>query len=403
MKYCPYCGAGLDADMRFCPKCGKPFEGGKENPHTTAKHLKPESPAYDYAPVSKQTKKKKRGGIIALVIVAVLIAVGVGLYFSGVFAPKEEPKLPFADNPAAIAEASNSVVMLNCYDKDGELFATGSAFAAFEDGVFVTNYHVLEGKTFSIVAKTESGEEFNIHRVVANNAAADVAIIRSDKKIGLATLPIGSSSRLEKGEKVTAIGSPLGLINTVSEGLYSGIVKDNEQSFLQFSAAISHGSSGGALFNSNGELVGITSASYANGQNLNLAIPIETVVEMWDNHFDSTSMSLEKFYSLQEHIVSIDELYMDIDYYLSENAPKKITIEGFISDVDKEKLEILLVNSMDSAVQYKNAVVVTNVGRLQIQGLSSGEHIKLSGKILTPLVDDYLYIDGKLSKITPLE
>ena len=44
MKYCPYCGAGLDADMRFCPKCGKPFEESKYNPHIIGKHLKPDRP-----------------------------------------------------------------------------------------------------------------------------------------------------------------------------------------------------------------------------------------------------------------------------------------------------------------------------------------------------------------------
>ena len=146
MKYCPYCGAGLDMDMRFCPKCGKPFEGGKENPHLTAKHLKPESLTYDSVSVSAPQKGKKRGGIIAIVIVAVLITVGAGLYFSGFFAPKEEPKLPFSDDTVAIAENSNSVVISEFSENNEHL----SPNQVYTIDFITNNYEELDGKTISI-------------------------------------------------------------------------------------------------------------------------------------------------------------------------------------------------------------------------------------------------------------
>ncbi len=70
--------------------------------------------------------------------------------------------LPFSDDTKAIQAASASVVMLNCYDKNGSLYSTGSAFAAFDEGVFVTNLHVLESETFPATIQNEFGETFDI-------------------------------------------------------------------------------------------------------------------------------------------------------------------------------------------------------------------------------------------------
>lgn len=236
--------------------------------------------------------------------------------------------LAFSDDPKAIQAASNSVIMLSCYDKDGNLYATGSAFAAFEEGVFVTNCHVIKDEVYSIKAQMESGLEFAISSVVAYDDERDLAILRTEAKTGLEPLPLGSSADLERGEKVIAIGSPLGLINTLSIGLYSGTLKD-EQTFLQFSAAISHGSSGGALFNNQGEVIGITSASFTEGQNLNLAIPIEDAVELWEKREDSSELSIPEFYDLSDHIKSYS-----VSYILSHKSEFSrgmiIKTEGFV-------------------------------------------------------------------------
>ena len=151
----------------------------------------------------------------------------------------------FSDNPQAIQDASESVVMLNCYDASGELYCTGSAFAAFAPGVFVTNYHVIEDGIYTIRAQLETGMEFRLTDVVGFDADNDIAILYTDVRTGIKELPIGNTSEMLKGEKVTAIGSPLGLVNTVSVGLYSGIIRDGGSTLLQFSAPISHGSSGG--------------------------------------------------------------------------------------------------------------------------------------------------------------
>lgn len=96
-------------------------------------------------------------------------------------------------------------------------------------------------------------------------------------------LKAGNSKGLKKGEDVVAIGSPLGQKNTVSTGVLSGRWYNDVSGVdeLQFTAPISQGSSGGALFNNGGEVVGITSATLSNGQNLNLAIPIEEVIALY--------------------------------------------------------------------------------------------------------------------------
>lgn len=234
----------------------------------------------------------------------------------------------FSDDPKAIQVASNSVIMLSCYDKDGNLYATGSAFAAFEGGVFVTNCHVIEKEVYAIRAKMETGLEFSINSVVAYDAEKDLAILRTEAKTGLDPLPLGSSAALERGEKVIAIGSPLGLINTLSIGLYSGALKD-ERIFLQFSAAISHGSSGGALFNNKGEVIGITSASYTEGQNLNLAIPIEDAVELWENCEKDNELSIADFYEEWEHIKEYSVSYI-LSHQSEFSSGMVIRTEGYV-------------------------------------------------------------------------
>lgn len=254
----------------------------------------------------------------------------------------------FSDDPKAIQTASNSVVMLSCYDKDGNLFATGSAFAAFEEGAFVTNFHVIEG-AYSIRAQMESGLEFRLSSVIAYDDEKDIAILHTDAKTGLDPLPLGDSSALGRAEKVIAIGSPLGLINTISIGLYSGTVKD-ERVYLQFSAPISQGSSGGALFNNSGEVVGITSASYTEGQNLNMAIPIEDAKALYEDVGIKPQMSLDAFYD--SVIRSTNNQRYTVEYvlgHLDELNGKTITVEGYIGYINQDlQIAYLIDNPEDS-------------------------------------------------------
>ena len=333
---------------------------------------------------------------------------------------------PFSDDPKAIQVASNSVIMLSCYDKNGELYATGSAFAAFEDGIFVTNYHVIEEGIYSIRAAMESGLEFTIPYVVAYDAEKDLAILRTEAKTGLEPLPIGSSADLERGEKVIAIGSPLGLINTLSIGLYSGTLKD-EQTFLQFSAAISHGSSGGALFNNKGEVVGITSASFTEGQNLNLAIPIEDAVDLWESSQEKGSVEeicfpLSALAALSPSPIQadIDELFLNYTFY----DGKVIQTDGFLSyDTDSSfflfddssnvvgKVEIASgdTSAAMALLEYykwasKVGLKIKNAGVSNWNLLSYGAHVSVIGTchVIYGEKGNLGHIDISATSITPI-
>ena len=370
MKYCPYCGAGLDADMRFCPNCGKPFEEGKANSHINGKHDKEETDTYSnptYSiPCNVVPVKKNRGGIIALVIAVILSGLVAGLYFGGVFKPKEESVvLPFSDNTAAIAEASNSVVMLSCYDKDGENYATASGFVVFDDSVIVTNYHVIEQDAYRVTAQTEKGDSFDCPMVLAWDADKDIAILQAERHTGLSLLAPGGTENLQKGEKVVAIGSPLGLINSVSTGVFSGFVTDDDGTTLQFTAAISHGSSGGALFNDAGEVIGVTFATLQDGQNINLAVPIEDVIGLYENSNTANPISMEAFYNTFDHTPPIQTYAPGyVLKHYEELEDEEIAIEGYVSSKTTNNNGITSIYVVNEARDVLGYEVDTNNGDL---------------------------------------
>lgn len=318
MKYCPECGVELKSAAKFCPECGAKLID--EERLSSAEIIEKQ-----ISNSVKAEKRKTKPAVFIVVAVILIAAIAAGLILGGVF-KKEEPVIPFSDNTDAIQSASDSVIRLNCYDKDGNLYCTGSAFAAFEDGVFVTNYHVIEQEVYSILAYTEDDTMFEIASILAYDADKDMAIIKTNATTNIAPLPLASSDELEKGEKVVAIGSPLGLLNTVSTGVFSGYNNNGVFDELQFTASISSGSSGGALFNNNGEVIGITYASYIDGQNLNLAIPINFVKELWENKGEALSVS--EFYESFEHAV-----YCSFDDFRNDNASyagQTVYFEGYI-------------------------------------------------------------------------
>jgi hypothetical protein len=178
-------------------------------------------------------------------------------------------------------------------------------------GKIFTNFHVVEGAS-KITVKFVDEKSYDVLSLYAYDADRDVAVLKINGS-GLPVVVFGNSSLLENGEEILTIGSPIGLENTISDGLISNRSRTLEgQVYLQISAPISPGSSGGALVNLYGEVVGITSAQFISGQNLNLAIPINEV-----KRFQSTNlnMSLGAFSKLKVE-KRID--YDDGDYYIGE-------------------------------------------------------------------------------------
>jgi len=180
------------------------------------------------------------------------------------------------DKGVTIEVLIKSVLLLKVYSENNELLATGSGFIAIDDTTIITNYHVIENG-YKVVAIGDNDVSYTIKGVKGYDIKLDIAILELDKAIDAPVLPFGDTKSLERGEEVIAIGSPLGYKNTVSKGVFSARREINGRKYIQITAQISNGSSGGALFNSNGEVIGITSASCFKGQNLNFAIPVEYI------------------------------------------------------------------------------------------------------------------------------
>ncbi|HEV2523339.1 MAG TPA: trypsin-like peptidase domain-containing protein [Candidatus Acidoferrales bacterium] len=181
---------------------------------------------------------------------------------------------PRKDIPAIAKAANGAIVSIVMSNKDGQVIAQGSGFLISKDGVILTNYHVIaEGS--SAVVKLPDGATYVVDGALASDKARDIALIKAHGQ-DFRTLPLGDSDRVQVGEDVVAIGNPLSLESTVSNGILSGIraVEEEGGKYLQITAPISPGSSGGPLFNMAGEVIGITTMYLKGGENLNFAIPI---------------------------------------------------------------------------------------------------------------------------------
>jgi S1-C subfamily serine protease len=205
------------------------------------------------------------------------------------------------DIPAISREANGSIVSIVMSNKDGHPIAQGSGFLISKDGHVVTNYHVIKSGT-SAVVKLPDGAFFPVDGVLTSDKGRDVAIIKAHGN-DFHTLTLGDSDRLQVGEEVVAIGSPLSLESTVSNGIVSAIrtVEDEGGKFVQITAPISPGSSGGPLFNMAGEVVGITTAGLRGGENLNFAIPINDAKLMLRATFSTASALPDEVDEAENH------------------------------------------------------------------------------------------------------
>jgi serine protease Do len=175
----------------------------------------------------------------------------------------------------------------------------GSGFFINEDGFLMTNFHVIEGETqISVEVYLQRSGQLEVKsykqvRIVAMNKFQDLALLKIEDKDALKfkRVSLGSADALAVGERVFAIGSPLGLERTVTEGILSTKTRELAGTlYLQTTAQINPGNSGGPLFNLAGEVVGITNMKITFGEGLGFAIPVETVKYFLD-HRDAFAYS----------------------------------------------------------------------------------------------------------------
>lgn len=159
---------------------------------------------------------------------------------------------------------------------------TGSGFITSADGQVITNAHVVEGAD-AVTVVLKDGRRFP-GRVLGADPLSDVAVVRIEAT-DLPTVRLGNSDQLVPGQLAIAIGNPLGLSNTVTQGIISATdrstsdigIPDKRINFIQTDAAINPGNSGGPLLNGAGEVIGVNTAIIQGAQGLGFAIPINTV------------------------------------------------------------------------------------------------------------------------------
>ncbi len=220
------------------------------------------------------------------------------------------------------AKASPSVFYIEVFDKNKQAVATGSGFFISPDGVAVTNFHVIDGTRYAQITTTD-GKIYDATHVIYADENADVAVLKisqtsTDNKTiqEFPYLQLADSDKVANGEVCYAIGSPLGLQNTISNGIISNSNRIIDSvKFIQTTSAISSGSSGGVLVNEHAEVIGITSAGYTEGENLGLAIPINII-----KNIDITIEGIPYFEFLKEYVnlsVSQQEIIVEAGNYVT--------------------------------------------------------------------------------------
>lgn len=177
-----------------------------------------------------------------------------------------------------VARFAEGVVLVQTPD------GLGSGFVISDEGHCVTNYHVVEGQTriaVTIFHRTASGEFERVAirdvKIQALNPHFDLALLQipQQKDVKFQPVYIGEDDSQREGDKVFAIGSPLGLERSVSEGIVSTRNRNMEGIvYIQTTAQINPGNSGGPLFNSKGEVVGVINMKLTFGEGLGFAIPV---------------------------------------------------------------------------------------------------------------------------------
>ena len=187
--------------------------------------------------------------------------------FGGSTAP-----LPAQSTADVARMATPATVTIVTLDARGDTLGLGSGFVVTTNGVIVTNYHVMRGAVSAII-RFASGEAFDRVKALEADADHDVAVLKIPGYSLKVLTPAASVPAV--GAKLIAIGAPRGLDFTVSEGIVSAVRMDQGRQWIQMTAPISPGSSGGPVLNDQGQVVGISTMYRTDGQSLNFAVPIK--------------------------------------------------------------------------------------------------------------------------------
>lgn len=303
---CSNCGIRIKKKFNLCPNCGEEIIIEQKSKNTINK-----------------------GSIIVMFTIIVLIILIL---------------IVTKNNKVGIEDLKDSVVQVYVYDEENEVIATGSGVVAFENDIVLTNAHVIEDN-YKLEIISENNTKYKVKGIIGYNRKKDIAILKLSNNKELKALKI--KQKISVGDEVTAIGSPLGLKNTVSDGILSGYFQDNIEVY-QHTAPISSGSSGGALFDNKGNLVGITYASINGGQNLNLAIPIAEFEKEYKIVKDNKNISARYYSFLNNSIYKTKNGSAVLEYVLNDEYGNERFESGTMDESKVKEGNLEKCNSLDN-------------------------------------------------------
>jgi len=347
-------------------------------------------------------QEKIKSLLLALLIIIILI--GGGIYLGFKWSKKlletktlVQTKTEIVDEETVVTrvveKATDSVVTVaiskdvinNSYDIFKQMFGVsqerlettnierdiGTGFIISEDGLIVTNKHVVSDQTAKykvVIGKDETVEVVNIYRDPVN----DLAIIKVNKT-GLKSVEMGDSGKLKVGQTVIAIGTALGEFrSTVTKGVISGLGRgitaggfgvgmEKLEDVIQVDAAINSGNSGGPLFDSSGKVIGVNVAMSQGGQNIGFALPINLVKQSVSN-FKTTGEFDRPYLGVSYQIISKEAALLNevpAGAYIQivlENSPAQkagLKVGDIITEVDGNKLIDMKDTSIAAIINQK--------------------------------------------------
>jgi S1-C subfamily serine protease len=279
MAFCINCGSHNPEDAVFCLSCGQIL----------------------YRPPQKPVLRKgvdwrrlRLPLLLAPVLVLSLIAIVVSLN-----KPKNSEQnsnngvKPRDDHQERTIQFDDAVLMIVGVNAKGSPVSQGSGFIISSDGLAGSNYHVLRGVTKAF-AECCNGRKFEIVSIEGADLDKDLIVFqlyelgRIEKPQNVPHVTIAASKDLKAGQKVVVIGSPQGLQNTVSDGILSAVREYDSVRYLQITAPISPGSSGGPVLDSDGHMIGVATFQLEKGQNLNFAVAADYLQPLLNQHFEAS-------------------------------------------------------------------------------------------------------------------
>ncbi|MDR2502498.1 MAG: trypsin-like peptidase domain-containing protein, partial [Oscillospiraceae bacterium] len=195
------------------------------------------------------------------------------------------------------AKCAPAVFLIEVFAKDGTLLKSGSGFFISVDGMAVTNCHVI-ANAYSANIILNNGKTTRVAGIYGMDQQTDLAIIQviSLEGRGYPYLQMRDSNTVRTGEEIYTISSQLAYLNSITKGIVSMAKRVvEEQTYIQLDAAIASGSSGGALLDANGNVIGVVTGKIAAGESFNLAVPIN----------DLKRISTDKFAALPEFMKAL--------------------------------------------------------------------------------------------------